>query len=89
MQCTTEDKMTEPISEELAQIEAIINADIRPALQMHGGDLEIIDYHDKILRIKYQGACGCCPSALYGTLQLIEGTLKEKFQPDISVIPAE
>jgi len=80
--------MSEALSGELAQIESIINADIRPALMMHGGNLEVVDYHDKVLRIRYQGACGCCPSALYGTLQMIETTLKEKFRPDISVVPA-
>lgn len=73
---------------ELAQITAIINADIRPALQMHGGDLDIVALKDNVLHIRYQGACGGCPSALYGTLQMIEATLKEKFNPDISVVPA-
>jgi Fe-S cluster biogenesis protein NfuA len=73
---------------DLAQLKAIINAEIRPALQMHGGDVEVIAYEDNILRIRYQGACGCCPSALFGTLQMIEETLKEKFNPDISVVPA-
>jgi len=80
--------MENNMSPELAQIHAIINAEIRPALQMHGGDLQIVDYHDKILRIKYQGACGCCPSAMFGTLQMIEGVLRDKFLPDITVMPA-
>jgi len=79
--------MDNTISPELAQITSIIDAEIRPALQMHGGDLQILDYQDKILRIRYRGACGCCPSAMFGTLQLIEGTLKEKFHPDITVMP--
>ena len=38
-----------------------------------------IGYQDNILRIKYQGACGGCPSAMFGTLQMIEGVLKDKF----------
>ena len=79
---------SEAVSPELAQINAIINAEIRPALKMHGGDLEIIKYQDNILRIKYQGACGCCPSAMFGTLQMIETTLQEKFNPEITVVPA-
>ncbi len=72
---------------DIAKIEAIIDQTIRPALNMHGGDLEIVDYSDKILRINYQGACGSCPSATFGTLQLIENILKEQFDPDIAVIP--
>ncbi len=74
--------------EDLKKIETIIDQTIRPALQMHGGDLEIIDYHQKMLRIHYQGACGCCPSATFGTLQLIEGVLREQFDPEITVMPA-
>ncbi|HRZ40372.1 MAG TPA: NifU family protein [Candidatus Omnitrophota bacterium] len=73
---------------DIAKIEAIIDQTIRPALNMHGGDLEIVDYHNKILRINYQGACGSCPSATFGTLQLIENILKEQFDPDVAVIPA-
>jgi len=72
---------------DIAKIEAIIDQTIRPALNMHGGDLEIVDYNNKILRINYQGACGSCPSATFGTLQLIENILKEQFDPDIAVIP--
>lgn len=78
----------DPIASEMAKITAIIDADIRPALRMHGGDLELIEYSDNVLKISYQGACGGCPSAMYGTLQMIEATLKEKFNPEISVVPA-
>ena len=80
--------MEQEKSPEMAQLTAIINSEIRPALQMHGGDVEIIDFHDNILRIKYRGACGCCPSAMFGTLQMIEETLRQKFNPEISVVPA-
>ena len=83
-----ETSMNQKIKPELAQIIAIVDAEIRPALQMHGGDLQIIDYDNNTLRIEYQGACGGCPSAMYGTLHMIEQTLREKFNPNISVVPA-
>ncbi len=76
---------------ELQKIEAIIDEHIRPALQSHGGDLQVIDYEEesKILRIKYQGACGGCPGALAGTLRAIQGVLSKEYRSDIVVQPAQ
>lgn len=39
------------------------------------------------LKIKYQGACGSCPSAIRGTLSAIENLLKREINPEIEVIP--
>ena len=38
------------------------------------------------LTIRYQGACGSCPSSLTGTLMAIEGMLKQEIDPDLEVI---
>ncbi|EKD26215.1 MAG: hypothetical protein ACD_79C01304G0004, partial [uncultured bacterium] len=39
------------------------------------------------LKIKYQGACGCCPMSTMGTLMAIQNILKEQFDKDIDVRP--
>lgn len=67
------------------EINAIIDETIRPALQRDGGNLQVVSYENNVLSIKYQGACGCCPHAAMGTLKFIEQTLKEQFNPDITV----
>ena len=72
-------------SPEMAQISAILDQTVRPALQMDGGDIELIDYKDNVLRVFYQGACGSCPSATMGTLKAIENILKDQFNPDMVV----
>ncbi|RPI31667.1 MAG: NifU family protein, partial [Actinomycetota bacterium] len=36
-------------------------ADIRPALQADGGDIELIDVVDGIVQVRLQGACAGCP----------------------------
>jgi Fe-S cluster biogenesis protein NfuA len=51
-----------------------------------GGGLEIISLEDKKLTIRYQGACGSCPSSLSGTLYAIEYMLKDEIDPDLEVI---
>ncbi|MCA2004197.1 MAG: NifU family protein [Ignavibacterium sp.] len=40
------------------------------------------------VKIRYQGACGSCPSSISGTLMAIEGLLKRDINPAIQVIPA-
>jgi Fe-S cluster biogenesis protein NfuA len=72
----------------MEEINKIIDSEIRPLLQRDGGDLEVISYENKVLKIAYQGACGGCPHATMGTLKFIEQTLKDKVDPEIVVQPA-
>ena len=76
-------------SSEIEKINEVLNQTIRPSLQMDGGDLKLISYDNNVLKIRYQGACGSCPNAMFGTLQAIEGVLKERYNPNIVVQPAE
>ena len=75
------------LSPELQTIEEILDRTIRPGLQGDGGDLEVIKYENKVLSIKYQGACGSCPSSTQGTLYAIEDILKRDFDPDLQIMP--
>ena len=56
------------------------------ALMGDGGYLEVLGLNDHTLSIRYQGACGSCPSSLTGTLMAIEGMLKQEVDPDLEVI---
>ena len=60
----------------LLKINEILDEKVRPALMGDGGYLEIIGLSEHTLSIRYQGACGSCPSSLTGTLMAIEGMLK-------------
>lgn len=75
------------LPEDLRQIEEILDRTIRPGLQADGGGLEILSYVDNQLSIRYQGACGGCPSSTMGTLQAIQSILQHEFDPDIEVVP--
>ena len=70
----------------VAQIEALLDERIRPYLASDGGWLEILDLEDKTLKIRYQGACGSCPSSLTGTLMAIENMIKDEIDSEIEVI---
>lgn len=91
---TEEPQQSEPTAAasgpEIDKINAILDQTVRPALQMDGGDIQLLDYSkDKQLKIYYQGACGSCPSAASGTLSAIENILRDQFDPDITVAMAE
>ncbi len=72
-------------SPEIARINEILDQTVRPALQMDGGDIQLVDYKDNTLRVFYQGACGSCPSATMGTLKAIENILRDQFNPNVVV----
>ena len=72
---------------EVQKIEEILDQTIRPALQGDGGDIEVVHYdlESKTLEVMYQGACGTCPSSMFGTLEAIRGILKDEYDPEIDV----
>jgi Fe-S cluster biogenesis protein NfuA len=70
----------------LVRINEILDEKVRPALMGDGGYLEILGLHDHTLSIRYQGACGSCPSSLTGTLMAIEGMLKQEVDPELEVV---
>ena len=70
----------------LLKINEILDEKVRPALMGDGGYLEIIELTDHTLKIRYQGACGTCPSSLTGTLMAIESMLKQDVDPELEVV---
>jgi Fe-S cluster biogenesis protein NfuA len=70
----------------LLKINEILDEKVRPALMGDGGYLEVLGLNEHTLSIRYQGACGSCPSSLTGTLMAIEGMLKQEVDPELEVI---
>jgi Fe-S cluster biogenesis protein NfuA len=73
------------LTPEMQKIEEILDKKIRPGLQGDGGDMVVQDFKENVLIVKYQGACGTCPSSTTGTLEAIRSILKEEFHQDIEV----
>ncbi len=73
---------------QIQMIEEILDRTIRPGLQADGGDVEVVSLENNELKIVYQGACGGCPSSMMGTLDAIQGILRNELNnQDLSVIP--
>ncbi|MEE2986767.1 MAG: NifU family protein [Nitrospinota bacterium] len=74
-----------PDEEKKAIIDSLMDEIIRPALANDGGGLEILKVEGNEVRIKYQGACGSCPSSTGGTLAAIQRALQGYLDPNIEV----
>ena len=59
------------------KIEAVL-AQIRPALQSDGGDVELVVVNDGVVKLKLKGACAGCPMATMTLRHGIERILKER-----------
>lgn len=73
-------------SEDRKKLEEIIDREIRPGLQADGGDLTVLELESNILTVRYEGACGSCPSSRLGTLQGIESILRQEYNPEIQIV---
>ncbi len=62
--------MKEKIEEVMSQI--------RPALEADGGNVELVDVNDGVVKVKLTGACGSCPMSTFTLKMGIERILKEK-----------
>jgi Fe-S cluster biogenesis protein NfuA len=51
---------------------------LRPFLQRDGGDVELVDVEEGIVKLKLMGACGSCPSSTITLKAGIERALLEE-----------
>jgi Fe-S cluster biogenesis protein NfuA len=72
----------------LAQINALLDDRVRPALAGDGGGLEVVGLEGKTLFIRYQGACGSCPSSIQGTMVAIQNLLQSEVDEELVVATA-
>jgi len=61
---------------------------IRPMLQGHGGDIELVSIEeDNTVKVMLQGACAGCPGAKMTLKQGVEKLMKEKI-PELKEVVA-
>ncbi len=66
-------------------IEETIEREIRPSLQLDGGDIELIDIVGNRVIVATRGACSACKSAPITLKNLVEAKLREFVSPDLVV----
>ena len=60
---------------------------IRPSLQADGGDIELIDIQDGVVKVKLTGACGGCPMSQMTLQNGVAKIIKETI-PEIKTVTA-
>ena len=76
--------------QKIEKVESWLHQSVRGMLQGDGGDLEVLDLtDDNRLKIRYQGACAGCGSAMGGTLFYIEDELKNNVYYNLIVEPED
>ena len=68
------------------RVEAVINR-IRPAVQMDGGDIELVDIVDGVVRLRLVGSCHGCPSSMMTLKAGIERAIRSEV-PEITSVEA-
>ena len=62
---------------------------IRPMLQADGGDVELVDMEDGVVKVRLTGACSGCPMSQMTLKNGIEKLLKEEIAEVVSVESVE
>ncbi|RSL28656.1 NifU family protein, partial [Salibacterium salarium] len=60
-----------------AQVQEVLEK-LRPFLLRDGGDVELVDVEDGIVKVRLMGACGSCPSSTITLKAGIERALLEE-----------
>ena len=60
---------------------------VRPALLADGGDIQLVDVNDGVVKLKLTGACHGCPMASMTLKNGIERVLKEQV-PEVKEVVA-
>jgi Fe-S cluster biogenesis protein NfuA len=72
-----EDGVVEPDGEIERRIREILDEYIRPAVAQDGGNIKLMGFQDKTVKVLLQGACSGCPSSTMTLKNGIENLLKQ------------
>ena len=59
------------------EVEKVLD-EVRPQLQADGGNIELVDVIDGVVRVKLKGSCAGCPMAAMTLRNGVERYLKSK-----------
>jgi Fe-S cluster biogenesis protein NfuA len=68
------------------KVEKVID-EIRPFLQADGGNIELVDIQEGVVKVKLVGACGSCPMSQMTLKRGVEARLKAQI-PEIKEVVA-
>ncbi len=79
--------MTNAVATMEQQVREVLE-ELRPALQMDGGDVELIGVEGGVVTVRLLGACGGCPMATMTLVGFVEERLKQRVPEVREVVSA-
>ena len=73
-------------TEDVRLINEILDRTVRPYLQADGGGITVQRREGDTVFVRYEGACGSCPSSIGGTLMAIQSILRDELEAEIEVV---
>ncbi|GHU11876.1 NifU family protein [Alphaproteobacteria bacterium] len=70
----------------LEKVLEVVNTNIKPQLNMDGGDISVVSLQGNRLYVKLHGACSCCPRASETLKYGVEKTVQHLVSEDLVVV---
>jgi Fe-S cluster biogenesis protein NfuA len=70
-----------------ARVARVLADEVAPALQMDGGDVELLDVSDGVVRVRLRGGCSGCPSTVMAVVLGLEQELRRRV-PEVEYVEA-
>ena len=70
-----------------ARVAHVLATEVRPALHMDGGDIEVVAIRDGVVQVRLLGSCSGCPSTIMTVIMGIEQELRKRI-PEIEYLEA-
>jgi Fe-S cluster biogenesis protein NfuA len=69
------------------RVSRVLAEELRPALQMDGGDVEVLGVDGGVVRVRLHGTCGGCPSTVMAVVMGLERELRQRI-PEVEYLEA-
>lgn len=74
--------------ERMQKVMKVVDEDIRPRLAQDGGNIELVDVDGRTVTVAMRGACAQLRASQLTIKELVEKTLREQVDPEITVVEA-
>ena len=74
-----------------AQVEDLLSDEVAPALFMHGGSVQLMNYDEdsKNVHVKLTGSCAGCAASVFTVKLMMERILKERLPDAVKSVTHE
>ena len=71
--------------QKIMKIQQLIEEEIKPALIVDGGSVELVDVEGEVVKVKFHGACSTCPARGLTMKGFVERLLQQKVMPELQI----